>query len=49
MKKLLCKLFGHRYLAISVNMPPSDTYVQSIIGWFHCMRCGHDESFQYDL
>jgi len=43
LRKLICVFFGHRYLSIQTE---GDS---SIYGWFHCMRCGHDEAFQYDF
>jgi len=45
MKRLICKLFGHRYLAIPTGGNP---HGPSVWGWFHCTRCGYDERYQFD-
>lgn len=44
MKKILCYLFGHRYLVMATKENE-----QSVFGWIKCSRCNHEESFQYDF
>jgi len=44
MKKLICYLFGHKYLAI-ITWKNEQC---SAGGWFYCPRCGHQERFQFD-
>ena len=53
LRKLWCKLFGHRSIAIVIGcsfmrsdydeMAGSSTW-----GYFHCERCKEDRAFQYD-
>ncbi|MCK4817508.1 hypothetical protein KA005_17190 [bacterium] len=43
MKKLLCKLFGHRYIFIRAWANE-----RSVIGYLYCIRCEHEKKIQFD-
>jgi len=47
MKKLLCKIFGHKFYSVALN----NFHINgsSWFGIYYCQRCGYEEDWQYDL
>jgi hypothetical protein len=51
-RRMLCVLVGHNYMWVvtgKIEREYSDrAYSSSAWGWKTCMRCEHEERFQYD-
>jgi len=45
--KIICAILGHNYYTVVLNN--FHNYGKSYFGVYHCQRCGHEESWQYDL
>jgi hypothetical protein len=43
MKRLLCRLFGHRYIVLFARLAEHTAW-----GGLQCTRCGHGEPWQWD-
>ena len=51
-RKWICALVGHNYMWVVTGRSEREYEAfharSSAWGWKTCMRCGHEESFQYD-